>query len=81
MKKYFCTAKDYAVKTDLSMGYWKPESKLGEVGHFLEIIKQQLLLFKKKDSKMQSNLWRVFSFSFFFFKLKLYFLLKKHGYP
>ena len=45
MKKYFCTANDYAGKTDLSMGYWNPESKLGEAGPFLKIIKQQLLLF------------------------------------
>ena len=32
---------DHAGKLDLSKGYWNPKQKLGVIGHFLEIIKQQ----------------------------------------
>lgn len=35
---------DYAGKTDLSMGHWNPERKLEAVGHFVEIMKEQLFL-------------------------------------
>ena len=40
----FCVVYDYAWKADLSKGYGNSKRKLGVTMHFLEIIKQQLLL-------------------------------------
>ena len=48
IQKYCCAVYDYAVKADLSKGYWNSKRKLGVTTlfffffFFLEIIKQQL---------------------------------------
>ena len=55
---YFCTVYGYAGKADLSMVYWNPERKLGVAGHFLEVIKQQIIILN--NSKIQSNVWGFF---------------------
>ena len=41
------------------MGYWNPERNLGVVGHFLEIIKQQLFLKAVKYKAMYGVFIRI----------------------